>query len=116
MPKALLAEPFAARMSNMSPAGTMASIIKAMPTTRGLPHAIKASRTNPETMSRTPFRRSHQAMFVPSSGSGRPKPCVATLGLERYMTPIAMIPTATSSATPIENRCIRTSLLRRYII
>jgi len=89
----------AARDLTMSPRGIIASIIKTMPTMRGPPHTIKTSTSNPETMSRTPLRRSHQAMFAPSSGSGRPKLCVAALGLKRYITPTAMMASATSSAT-----------------
>ena len=65
--------------------------------------------SSPEVMSRMPLRRSHQTMFAPSSGRGRPKLGTIVLGFHRYPVPIQMIPSAASRATPIENQCMRAS-------
>ena len=80
------------------------------------PNAMNASTVNPDAMSRTPLRRSHQTMLGPSSGSGRPKPRVAVIGLTTYLAPIAMIARARSSAVPSESQCITTSYLANKII
>jgi hypothetical protein len=81
-----------------------------MPSKNGFPHTIKDKTTIPETISRMPFRRSHQVIFIPSSGRGSPKLCVADLGFEMYIKPIATIAIATSSAMPKENQYIANSL------
>jgi hypothetical protein len=49
MPKALLAEPFAARMTSMSPTGMMASTSRMMPTMWEPPHTMNASTASPDT-------------------------------------------------------------------
>ena len=54
MPKALLVEPFAARMRSMSATGMMASTSRMRPTALGALHFTNASTANPDTMSRTP--------------------------------------------------------------